>query len=89
MATYYIIFLVLGGTLLALSFLPIAIKKLKLSYTLFLLVFGAVLFYLKAPLPWPDPVWPVDLSLRFTELVVIISLMIAGLKIGLNYTWNE
>lgn len=89
MDTYLLLFLIIGGLLLLVSFLPIIINFFKFSYTIFLLIFGVILYYLNAPLPMPDPVWPMELSLRFSELAVIISLMIAGLKIGLNYTWKE
>lgn len=89
MRTYYIVLLIIGLTTLIASFLPILLKKFKISFTIPLLVCGAILYYLDAPLPWPDPVWPIDLSLHFSELVVIISLMVAGLKIGLNYSWKE
>lgn len=89
MNDYFIILLVVGITSLLASFLPIFLNKFKVSFTIPLLIFGAILYYLKAPLPWPDPVWPIDISLHFSELVVIISLMVAGLKIGLNYSWKE
>ena len=89
MESYYVILIVIGTTSLLASFLPILLKLFKISFTLPLLIFGAILYYLEAPLPWPDPVWPLELSLRFSELVVIISLMVAGLKIGLLYTWEE
>lgn len=89
MDSYYIVLLIVGMTSLIASFLPIVLKRLKISFTIPLLLVGAVLYYFNAPLPWPDPVWPLEFALRFSELVVIISLMIAGLKIGLNYSWEE
>ncbi|WP_179343936.1 cation:proton antiporter [Winogradskyella ursingii] len=89
MDSYFIILLIIGITSIFASFLPILLKQFKISFTIPLLLFGAILYYLNAPLPWPDPLWDVDLTLRFSELVVIISLMVAGLKIGLNYSWKE
>ncbi len=89
MKIYYIVLFIVGLTSLFSSFLPILIRKWKISFTIPLLLTGMVLYYLGAPLPWPDPVWPVTFALRFSELVVIISLMVAGLKIGLNYSWKE
>jgi len=89
MDTYFIVLLIIGLTTLLASFLPILLKKFKVSFTIPLLFLGAILYYLNAPLPWPDPIWKIDLTLRFSELVVIISLMVAGLKIGLNYSWKE
>jgi len=89
MTSYHIVLLIIGISSLFASFSPILLKKFQISYTIPLLVLGAILYYLNAPLPWPDPVWSVDLTLRFSELVVIISLMVAGLKIGLNYSFKE
>jgi len=89
MNTYFIVLLIVGLTTLLASFLPIWLKQFKVSFTIPLLFLGAILYYLNAPLPWPDPTWDIDLTLKFSEMVVIISLMVAGLKIGLNYSWKE
>ncbi|NNE32811.1 MAG: sodium:proton antiporter [Winogradskyella sp.] len=89
MKSYFIVLLIIGLTTLFASFLPILLKKFKISFTIPLLFLGAILYYLKAPIPWPDPTWEINLTLRFSEMVVIISLMVAGLKIGLNYSWKE
>ncbi|MGB3607635.1 MAG: cation:proton antiporter [Psychroserpens sp.] len=89
MDTYIVIVLIVGLTSLFASFLPILLKKLKISFTIPLLILGGLLYYFNVPLPWPDPTWQIDLTLRFSEMVVIISLMVAGLKIGLNYSWKE
>ena len=85
MKTYFVILLIVGITSLFASFSPIVLKRFKISFTIPLLFLGAILYYLKAPLPWPDPVWNETLTIHFSELVVIISLMVAGLKIGLNF----
>lgn len=84
MDTYFIVLLILGITSLFASFLPILINKLKISFTIPLLILGAFLYYINTPLPWPNPVWQIDTTLKFSEFVVIISIMVAGLKIGLN-----
>ncbi|MDW5290314.1 cation:proton antiporter [Formosa sp. PL04] len=89
MTSYFIILLIIGLTSLLASFSPMLLKRIKISFTIPFLILGAFLYYLKAPLPWPDPTWDIDLTLRFSEMVVIISLMVAGLKIGLNYSWKE
>ncbi|QNK78681.1 cation:proton antiporter [Winogradskyella sp. PAMC22761] len=89
MKNYYTVLLIIGIATLLASFLPILLKKFRISFTIPLLLLGAILYYLKTPLPWPNPVWDIDITLRFSELVVIISLMVAGLKIGLNYSWRE
>ncbi|MBF8149252.1 cation:proton antiporter [Winogradskyella sp. F6397] len=89
MKSYYTVLLIIGITSLIASFLPMVLKKFRMSFTIPLLLIGALMYFLKTPLPWPNPVWDIDITLRFSELVVIISLMVAGLKIGLNYSWNE
>ncbi|WP_225034686.1 cation:proton antiporter [Winogradskyella sp. SM1960] len=89
MKSYYSVLLIIGITSLIASFLPMVLKKFRMSFTIPLLLIGALMYFLKTPLPWPNPVWDIDMTLRFSELVVIISLMVAGLKIGLNYSWNE
>ncbi|WP_262890389.1 cation:proton antiporter [Winogradskyella helgolandensis] len=89
MDTYFIVLLIIGITSLLASFLPVIMKRFKISFTIPILLFGGILYYISAPLPWPNPIWQIDLTLRFSELVVIISIMVAGLKIGLNYSWKE
>lgn len=89
MNTYFIILLIIGLTTLFASFLPIGLRRYKISYTIPLLFLGSLFYYLQVPLPWPDPTWDIDLTLKFSEMVVIISLMVAGLKIGLNYSFKE
>ncbi|WP_179334548.1 cation:proton antiporter [Winogradskyella costae] len=86
---YFIVLLIIGVTTLLASFLPIVLKRFKISFTIPVLILGALFYYVSVPLPWPDPTWEIDLTLRFSEMVVIISLMVAGLKIGLNYSWRE
>ena len=71
------------------AYLPTASRKIKIGYTIPLLILGVVLFLLDAPLPWPDPLWPVKETKIFTEIIVIISLMTAGLKIGCTYSLKD
>ncbi len=71
------------------AYLPLASKKAKIGYTIPLLVLGVVLYLFDAPLPWPDPIWPAKETKIFTEIIVIISLMTAGLKIGFTYSLKD
>lgn len=89
MNSYFTILLILGIISLIASFLPIIIRKFKVSFTIPLLILGAFLYFIETPIPWPNPVWEIDLTLKFSELVVIISIMVAGLKIGLIYSWKD
>jgi len=78
----YILVLTGAGVLIALvAWLPIALKRLPLSLPIICVSIGAAIFSLPqvtlSPLPGAYP----DITERFTEFVVIIALMGAGLKI--------
>lgn len=87
--TYIIAFAYLGFAISLIAFLPIYSRKLKITYIIPLLILGMILYLLKAPLPWPNPIWSFEAGKMITEAIVIISLMTAGLKIGTNYTWQD
>ncbi|WP_407695228.1 cation:proton antiporter [Sphingobium herbicidovorans] len=71
------------------AWLPLALKRLPLSLPIICIAIGAGLFLLPAislvPLPWSFP----DITERFTELVVIIALMGAGLKLDRVFSWRR
>jgi sodium/hydrogen antiporter len=78
----YIVVLTGFGALIALvAWLPLALRRLPLSLPIVCVAIGALVFSLPqvslAPLPMTFP----EVTERFTELVVIIALMGAGLKI--------
>lgn len=78
----YIVALTGAGVLIALvAWLPVALKRLPLSLPIICIGLGALLFSLPqvtlSPLPRDHP----EVTERFTEFVVIIALMGAGLKI--------
>jgi NhaP-type Na+/H+ or K+/H+ antiporter len=86
----YILALTGAGLLIALvAWLPLALKKLPLSLPIVCIAIGAALFYFlpipTAPLPSQHPVF-VE---HFTEFVVIIALMGAGLKIDRVFGWRH
>lgn len=71
------------------AYLPKLVDKIKISYTVPVFTIGMLFYYVCVPVDWPDPVWP-DASVKIvTEIIVIISLMGAGLKIGLQYGWEH
>ena len=86
---YFIAIGYIGFAISIVAFLPLYTKKIKITYIIPLLCLGMLLYLLKAPLPWPDPLWDLDYAKIITEIIVIISLMTAGLKIGTHYNWNE
>lgn len=89
MKDHLLIMVGLGMATLIMAWLPSFSRKIKISYPIILLAIGAILFFLKIPLLWPDPLWPDKWLMYISEMIVIISLMGAGLKIGNNYSWKS
>ena len=85
----YVVALTGAGLLIALvAWLPLALKRLPLSLPIICIGLGAALFSLPSvgldPLPWSFPA----ITERMSELVVIIALMGAGLKIDRAFAWR-
>lgn len=71
------------------AYLPKYMHKIKVSYTVPILGIGFLLYLASVPIDWPDPVWA-DAPIKIvTEIIVIISLMGAGLKVGMQYGWEH
>ncbi|MFN4762364.1 cation:proton antiporter [Gillisia sp. Q332] len=88
MKEHYLILAALGFATLIMAWLPSISKKIKISFPIILLLIGFLLFWVDIPLQWPEPLWN-DLDLMyFSEMIVIISLMGAGLKIGKVFSWS-
>jgi NhaP-type Na+/H+ or K+/H+ antiporter len=86
----YILALTGAGVLILLvAWLPLALKKLPLSLPIVCIGIGAALFATGEipinPLPWNHQVF-VE---RFTEFVVLIALMGAGLKLDRKFSWRK
>ncbi|NOG69976.1 sodium:proton antiporter [Roseicella sp. DB1501] len=86
----YILSLTGLGLLIALvAWLPLALKRLPLSLPIVCIGIGAALFSLPQvglrPLPYDYP----GVTERFTEFVVIIALMGAGLKLDRVFEWRR
>lgn len=86
----YILILTGAGLLIALvAWLPLALKRLPLSLPIVCIGLGAAIFSLPAvtlrPLPFDYP----EVTERFTEFVVIIALMGAGLKLDRPFSWRK
>tara|TARA_R110002049_G_scaffold242357_1_gene416168 strand:+ start:14334 stop:15563 length:1230 start_codon:yes stop_codon:yes gene_type:complete len=85
MNAYFYGLMSLGLAIGLMSFIPIYTNKLKISHVIPLLVFGMLLYFANVPFPWPNPLWPLETGKIIAEIIVIISLMVAGLKVGTNY----
>ncbi len=86
----YILILTGAGLLIALvAWLPLALKRLPLSLPIVCIAIGAAIFSLPGlplrPLPLDYP----DITERMTEMVVIIALMGAGLKLDRPFGWRR
>ncbi|CAH0353374.1 K(+)/H(+) antiporter NhaP2 [Sphingobium sp. CECT 9361] len=78
------------GTLIALvAWLPLALKRLPLSLPIVCIALGAALFSLPQVTLRPLPILYPDIAERFSEFVVIIALMGAGLKIDRVFAWRR
>lgn len=70
------------------AWLPSISKKIKVSFPILLLILGIFLYIIGTPLNWPNPLWSDKALMYFSEAIVIISLMGAGLKIGKVFSFS-
>lgn len=89
MEEHYLILTSLGFATLVMAWLPSISKKIRISFPIILLIIGFLLFWLKTPLQWPDPLWSDRGLTYFSEAIVIIALMGAGLKIGSVFSFSS
>jgi NhaP-type Na+/H+ or K+/H+ antiporter len=86
----YIVALTGFGLLTALVvWLPLVLRKLPLSLPIVCIALGAALFSLPQLALKPLPMLYPQVTERFTEFVVIIALMGAGLKIDRAFHWRH
>ena len=86
----YILIMTGAGLLIALvAWLPLALKRLPLSLPIVCIAIGAVVFLLPAVTLRPLPLLYPEATERFAELVVIIALMGAGLKLDRVVGWRR
>lgn len=81
MAAYEIALLVTGLAILGAVVLPRILADKPVSFPLLYVGLGALVFSLPTGVSVPDPATNPNATRRLTELVIIISLMGAGLKL--------
>ena len=86
---YILVITIIGIASLGMAWFPSFSKTLRISYAVFYVLFGIVLYaifinYLPAANPFLFP----EVSIHLTELVVIISLMGSGLKIDQPFSFH-
>lgn len=89
MEPYVITLAVLGAAALGMAYVAPLTKKTGISYSVIYVVLGFVLYSTIAALPQADPRVEESITLRLTELVVIVSLMGAGLKIDEPFSFRR
>ncbi|RYG29220.1 MAG: sodium:proton antiporter, partial [Burkholderiales bacterium] len=86
----YILALTIVGALIALvAWLPLALRRLPLSLPIVCIGIGGLLFQIPQLTLRPLPVDYPEITERFCELIVIIALMGAGLKIDRVFSWRR
>lgn len=86
----YLLFLFgLGGVILLVAWLPLGLKRAPLSLAIVCVAIGVAVFSLGGLNFNPDPRTYDTLTERLTELVVIIALMGAGVKIDRPLGWRR
>jgi NhaP-type Na+/H+ or K+/H+ antiporter len=86
----FIIWLTLGGVFIALvAWLPLALKRLPLSLPILCIAAGIGIFLVPSVSLRPLPMSYPEITERFTEFVVIIALMSAGLKLDRIFSWRR
>jgi NhaP-type Na+/H+ or K+/H+ antiporter len=86
---YFVILSVLGVAVLATAVLPGAIQRLPLSMPIIAVALGVGLFSLPLGIDGPRPGVEDEIVERLTELVVIVSLTGAGLKLRRRVGWRS
>lgn len=90
MNNYNLILAIIGIAALAMAWMPAISQKSKISYSIFYVLLGVIVYSIFKGLPLPDPLRKNTYTLRLSELAVIISLMGTGLKINTRFrlkTW--
>ncbi len=89
MEPYILIITIIGLTALTMAWLPTWLEKLPVSYSILFVGLGFLLYQFPLPLPSPDPLANKTLTVRLTELGVIITLMGTGIKINRSFSWKN
>lgn len=89
MDLYLVVLAGLGIIVLLTAWLPMVLKELPLSLPIFCVVLGIGVFSIEAAGGAPSPFDHPELTERLSELVVIVALMGAGLKLDRPPGWRS
>src|SRR5688572_13302757 len=72
------------------AWMPAFTKSTKISYSVLYVAVGAIIFASAGSFfPLPDPISKNNVTVRLTEMVVLISLMGSGLKIDRPFSFRN
>lgn len=89
MNNYIIVIVVLGVGCLGMAWMPALTKRAYISYSIIYVLFGFALYSLIGGLPEADPMHEENITMRLTEMVVIVSLMGTGLKMNEPFSFKK
>ena len=89
MDIYIITLTIVGLAALGMAWMPIISKKTGISYAIWYVLAGFLLYACFDFFPNPDPLRNENFTVHITELVVIISLMGTGLKIDERFSFKR
>ncbi|MBD63635.1 MAG: cation transporter [Halobacteriovoraceae bacterium] len=90
MDSFFLSIAIIGLLGLSVCWLPTLTKKINVSYSIVFLALGWITYsILGDKLPYPDPFREQELTVRLTELLVIIALMGTGLRIDRPFSFKS
>ena len=89
MDPYKLVLALIGLALIGATWLPHLLKRQSLTFPIVYVTLGIVLYALPLPLPDPDPIEYGLVAERLTELVVLVALVGAGLRIDTPFGWRR
>lgn len=88
MDPYKLMLAMAGLALIGATWLPHLLKRHPITFPMVYVTLGMVLYALPLQLPDPDPFQYALATERLTELVVIVALVGAGLRIDTSFSWR-
>ncbi|MGV3510099.1 MAG: cation:proton antiporter [Sphingobacteriaceae bacterium] len=89
MNLYIIMLTIVGLASLLMAWMPAISKKTGISYAIWYVLAGFILYSSFDFFPNPDPIRKEDFVVHLTELVVVVSLMGSGLKIDERFSFKR
>src|SRR5688572_5798497 len=89
MDPYLLLITLIGIAALGMAWMPHFTERTNISYAIVYVMAGAILYSVTDTLPFPNPLHNREITLRLSELVVIISLMGTGLKIDQPFSFRS